>query len=64
MNIAEVGKVLNDIRNQVQIIKEKANIENVIDLDIRKENSKAVLKIQPNRPLIQNIFCERLTRYT
>ena len=42
-DIAQLGEVLNDIRsNQVQTIKEKANIKKTIfDLDIRKENSRA-----------------------
>ena len=42
-DIAQLGDTLNDIRgNQVTIIKEKANIKkNIIDLDIRKENSKS-----------------------
>ena len=42
-DIAMLGDTLNDIRaNQVSIIKEKANIKKtIIDLDIRKENSKS-----------------------
>jgi hypothetical protein len=60
-DIAEVGKVLNDIRgNQVQIIKEKANIKKtIIDLDIRKENSKASVKdSNTNEALMQDILRE------
>lgn len=41
-DVAELGKVLNDIRsNQVQVIKERTNVKKTIkDLELRKENSQ------------------------
>lgn len=40
-DVAELGKVLNDIRsNQVQVIKERTNIKKTIkDLEMRRDNS-------------------------
>lgn len=40
-DVAELGKVLNDIRsNQVQVIKERTNVKKTIkDLEMRRENS-------------------------
>ena len=41
-DIAELGKVLNDVRsNQVSIIKERANVKKTVkDLEFKRENMK------------------------
>ena len=58
-DIAMLGDTLNDIRaNQVAIIKEKANIKKtIIDLDIRKENSKSQSNdAETNQMLMRDIL--------
>jgi len=58
-DIAQLGEVLNDIRsNQVQVAKERANIKKtIIDLDIRKENSKSQSEdANTNQLLMRNIL--------
>ncbi len=63
-DIAELGKVLNDVRsNQVQIIKERANVKKTIkDLELKRENIKKDETNSANAELLMKDLISELTR--
>jgi hypothetical protein len=63
-DIAELGKVLNDVRsNQVQIIKERTNEKKTVkDLELRRENMKKDEKNSTNAELLMKDLISELTR--
>jgi len=63
-DIAELGKVLNDVRgNQVQIIKERTNVKKTVkDLEFKRENMKKDEKNNSNAELLMKDLISELTR--
>lgn len=63
-DIAELGKVLNDVRsNQVQIIKERTNVKKTVkDLELRRENMKKDEKNSTNAELLMKDLISEITR--
>ncbi len=63
-DIAELGKVLNDVRsNQVQIIKERTNVKKTIkDLELRRENMKKDEKNSANAEILMKDLITEITR--
>lgn len=63
-DIAELGKVLNDVRsNQVQIIKERTNVKKTIkDLELRRENMKKDEKNSANAEVLMKDLITEITR--
>ena len=63
-DIAELGKVLNDVRsNQVSIIKERANVKKTVkDLEFKRENMKKDEKNSTNAELLMKDLISELTR--
>ena len=62
-DIAELGKVLNDVRsNQVQIIKERTNVKKTIkDLELRRENMKKDEKNSANAEVLMKDLITEIT---
>lgn len=63
-DIAELGKVLNDVRsNQVQIIKERTNVKKTIkDLEFKRENIKKDEKNNATAELLMKDLISEITR--
>ena len=63
-DIAELGKVLNDVRsNQVQIIKERTNVKKTVkDLELRRENMKKDEKNNSNAEMLMKDLISEITR--
>lgn len=63
-DIAELGKVLNDVRsNQVQIIKERTNVKKTVkDLEFKRESLKKDEKNNSNAEMLMKDLISELTR--
>jgi hypothetical protein len=63
-DIAELGKVLNDVRsNQVQIIKERTNVKKTVkDLEFKRESLKKDEKNNSNAEMLMKDLISEITR--